>query len=150
MPSIWANVSSLLKKSHAGSVWLSTRPRSTRSKSEVCELYLEKEPDEELLTLNTASSDRWCVRLQIAGHSVQFLSDSGATINLISKAIVHALGRIQDIRPTSETLRMFDRSELHTSGVVDLTVEHPHTRKPHCLEFYVAESHEQSILGFHE
>src|SRR6218665_2317745 len=137
------------KKSHFGSVCLSTRPRSTRTKSEVCELDLEDDPDEELLTLNTPSGDRWYVRLRIDGHSVRLLLDSGATINLISKAIVHALGRSQDIRPTSKTLRMFDRTELHTSGVVDLTVEHPQTRQRHRLEFYVAESHEQSILGFH-
>jgi len=44
---------------------------------------------------------------------------------------------------------MFDHNELHTLGVVDLTMEHPQTRQPHHLEFYVAESHEQSILGFH-
>ena len=29
------------------------------------------------------------------------------------------------------------------------TVEHPQTRQPQRLEFYVAQSHEQSILGFH-
>src|SRR6218665_348136 len=55
------------------------------------------------------------------------------------------IGLSRHIRPTSTTLRMFDRTELHTSGVVDLTVEHPQTRQPHRLEFYVAESHEQSI-----
>jgi len=70
-------------------------------------------------------------------------------INLISRTIVHALDRSQDIRPTSKTLRMFDRTELHKSRVDDLTVEHPQTRQPHRLEFHVTDSHEQSILGFH-
>src|SRR6218665_1583258 len=101
MPSIRANVASLFQK----------LARSTRGKSEVCELDLDEEPDEELLTLNTPRTDRQYVRLQIARHSIRFILDSGATINFILKAIVHTLSRNQDIRPTSKTLRVRKRTQ---------------------------------------
>src|SRR5688572_12718766 len=135
------------KKSQFESVCQSTRGRKAQSRPEVCELDLEEETDEELLTLNTPGSDRWYVRLQVADQSIRFLLDSGATVNLISEEIIRTLGRRQDVRPASTTLRMFDRTELKTIGVIALTVQHPQTQQPHRLEFFVAEKHDQPILG---
>src|SRR6218665_2715771 len=103
--------------------------------------------NEELLTLNISlpRNDRWYMRLQIAGFGFC------ATINSVSKAIVHTLGRSHDIRPTSKTLRIFNRTELQTWARLTLqwSTHKLVNRIVWRLEFYVAESHEQSILGFH-
>ena len=104
---------------------MSTRPRQAQRRPEVCELGLEEGIDDELLTLSTPNSDRWYVRLQISGQSVRFMLDSGATVNLVPAAVVRSLGRDSDIRPTAKVLRMFDQTQLNTTGVVALTVVHP-------------------------
>ena len=44
---------------------------------------------------------------------------------------------------------MFDKSELQTSGVITLSVQHPRTLRTHELKFHVATKHEQPLLGFH-
>lgn len=45
-------------------------------------------------------------------------------------------------------IRMFELTELSTTGVVDLIVLHPRTLQTHCLQFYVNENHTKTILGF--
>ena len=78
---------------------------------------------------------------------MRFLIDCGATVNMVPEADVRALGCIGDVRPSSNKLRMFDQSTLKTSGIVTLTVRHPKTGSDFSLDFYVAERHEQAILG---
>ena len=51
-------------------------------------------------------------------------------------------------RPSTAKLRMFDGSELQRSGVITLTVKHPHTARLYDLDFYVATKHEQPLHGF--
>jgi len=62
---------------------------------------------------------------------------------------VRSIGRMGDVRPSTATLRMFDKSKLQTSGVITLSVQHPRTLSTHELQFHVATKHEQPLLGFH-
>jgi hypothetical protein len=97
-----------------------------KAKQEVCRLY---DDDEELMTVGVDPSEpRWFTRLLIHGRrDVRFLIDCGATVSMLPVADVRALGCICDVRPSSNKLRMFDRSALKTSGIVTLTVRHPKT-----------------------
>lgn len=122
----------------------------SKGKREVCDLNDDfTYDDEELLTVGVDPSEtRWYTQLQLNGRrTVRFLIDCGATVNMLPVADVRALGRIGDVRPSSNKLRMFDRSVLMTSGIVTLTVRHPKTGSDYSLDFYVAERHDQAILG---
>lgn len=121
-----------------------------KAKREVCRLTDDlSDDDEELMTVGVDPSEpRWFTRLLINGRrEVRFLIDCGATINMLPVADVRALGCIGDVRPSSNKLRMFDRSVLKTSGIVTLTVRHPKTGRDFSFDFYVAERHEQAVLG---
>jgi len=52
------------------------------------------------------------------------------------------------LRRAESTLRMFDRSELATNGMITISVQHPKTKCKYTLDFYVAANHRQPILGF--
>ena len=56
---------------------------------------------------------------------------------------------MDDVRTWTRTLRMFDKSELQTSGVITLSVQHHRTLRTHELKFHVANKHEQPLLDFH-
>ena len=56
---------------------------------------------------------------------------------------------MDDVRTSTTTLRMFDKSELQTSGVITLSVQHSRTLRTDELKFHVATKHEQPLLGFH-
>jgi len=42
---------------------------------------------------------------------------------------------------------MFDGTELKTLGMLTATVEHPMSRKPKRMDFYVVSTHDRAILG---
>ena len=118
-------------------------------KPEVCQLEQEdEEDDEELLTLYAGRKDRWFTELQVAGTKVTFLLDTGASCNLLAEATIRELGRLRDIRPAGATLRMYDKTVLPTRGMITLPVCHPRTATRRTMDFYVAATHEQPILGF--
>jgi len=93
----------------------------------------ELETDEELLVLSDADTDRWYTRLKINDRTVRFLLDCGATVNLLPEAFVRSIGRMGDVRPSTATLRMFDKSKLQTSGVITLSVQTRPFRRYRCL-----------------
>jgi len=100
------------------------------------------------MTLGGVPTERWYAKLNIDGHTVRFLLDCGATVNLIPESVVRSLGRLDDMRPAVSALRMFDKSKLQTSGMIKLAIEHQRTLRIYDLEFYVAAKHEQALLGF--
>jgi len=108
----------------------------------------EIDTDEELLTLGDTDADRWYTRMKIGNRTVRFLLDCGATVNLLPEALVKSLGRLNEVRPAVATLRMFDRSELQTRGMITVTVEHIRSGRTHRLDFYVTAKHDQPLLGF--
>ena len=107
----------------------------------------EIDTDEELLTLGDAA-DRWYTRLKIGNRTERFLLDCGATVNLLPVSLIRSMGRLDEVRPAASTLRMFDRSELQTCGMITVNVQHPRTKREYKLDFYVAAKHEQPLLGF--
>ena len=106
------------------------------------------ETDEELLVLGDFDADRWYTRLKIGGRTVRFLLDCGATVNLLPESLVRSIGRQSQVRPAAVTVRMFDKSELQTRGMITVVVQHPRTAREYKLDFYVAAKHEQPLLGF--
>ena len=54
--------------------------------------------------------------MQVGGRIIRFLLDCGATVNLLPETLIRDLGRLHEIRPAESTLRMFDKTELSTSG----------------------------------
>ena len=97
--------------------------------------------------LGDADADRWYTRLKIGGRTVRFLLDCGATVNLLPESLVHSLGRLNYVRPAKATLRMFDKSELQTRGMITIAVQHPRTSRVYELDFYVAAKHDQPSDG---
>ena len=132
------------KKHHFESVCRSAPVSSKASRAQVCELGVE----EELLTLADSGTERWYTRMQVGDRNIRFLMDCGATVNLLPEALIRDLGRIHEIRPAESTLRMFDKSELSTSGMITVTLKHLRTAREYDLDFYVAKRHDQPLLGF--
>ena len=114
-------------------------------KQHVCDIETD---DEELLTLSDTDGERWYSKLKIGKMTVKFLLDCGATVNLLPETIVREIGRMAEIKPAVATLRMFDRSELATRGMITIKVQHPKSKCEYVLDFYVAAKHQQPILGF--
>lgn len=85
--------------------------------------------EEELLTIADADEHRWHSRLIIGKDTVKFMLDYGATVNLLPVDICRQLGRMNDVRPATTTLPMFDRTKMATRGVITLTVQHPKTKR---------------------
>ena len=132
------------RKNHFESVCQS---KATGNKSVRHDVH-EIDTDEQLLTLGDEDVDRWYTRLKIGDKTVRFLLDCGATVNLLPVSLVRSLGRLNDMRPATAKLRMFDKTELQTRGLITIAVEHPRTSRVYELDFYVAEKHEQPLLGF--
>ena len=66
---------------------------------DVCEIEDDDESDE-LLALHTTDSKRAYCHLNIAGRSVQFLLDCGATVNVLPLEDAAAINpKLKDIRP---------------------------------------------------
>jgi hypothetical protein len=104
--------------------------------------------DEQLLALTKVNSNRIYARLIVDGRSVRFLLDCGATVSLLSKDIADLIDpRRLRRRPPNSTLRMFDNTVLPTNGMIEADVEHSRTHRKFRINFYIAENHEQPILG---
>ena len=135
------------KKHHFESV-CKTKPVRDNGKSSAQHSVNELETDEELLVLGDDAADRWYTHLTIDNRTVRFLLDCGATVNLLPESIVRSIGRLNEVRPATAKLRMFDKTELQTSGILSVIVQHPRTMRTYNLDFYVAKQHDQPLLGF--
>ena len=134
------------KKNHFEAVCKSSKSAGQKyHKPEVCQLAID---DDELLTQDDPGADRWYARMEVDGKPCQFLLDCGATCNLLPESLVRSLGRLNDVRPATATLRMFDHSALKTTGIISAEVKNPKTKQSYVLDFYVATKHEQPLLGF--
>ena len=109
----------------------------------------ELDTDKELLVLGDADADRWHTRLKIDNRTVCFLLDCGATVNLLPESFVRSIGRMNEVRASTNILRMFDKSQLQTRGIISLSVQHPRTLQYYDLEFCLAAKHDKPLLGFH-
>ena len=101
----------------------------SKDKSTVNELEAGLTDDEVLALHREQRPSRWYSRLHVAGRSVRFLLDCGATVNLLPASLVKQLGAAASnaVRPLDSNLRMFDNSYLQTDGIITLTVKHPTT-----------------------
>ena len=119
----------------------------SKDKSSVCELD-DGDSDTEVLALDGQRPSRWYSRLNVAGRTVRFLLDCGATVNLLPASLVEQLGSVvKNLRRPEVNLRMFDESQLKTVGMLSLPVTHPTTGQFEHVDFYIAEKHNQPLLG---
>ena len=106
------------------------------------------EDDEEVFTLNSSDSKRLYSRLDVGGKRIRFLLDCGATVNLLPAALLRQLDISPSmVRPAAVTLRMFDRTALKTDGMITLLATHPTTGQYEHIDFYIATTHNQPLLG---
>jgi hypothetical protein len=112
---------------------------SSKQSSEVCEL----EAEESLLALENADSRRVYSKVFVDGRKVRFLLDCGSTVNILPASMMATIGH-KELRPPRATLRMFDRQELKTVGMLTATVKHPRTHTEFDAEFYVTEREDPS------
>ena len=69
-------------------------------------------------------------------------------MNVLPEAIYFAtIGKQSNLRPSPNTLLMYDSTELKTSGIATTRVTNPVTGKTVTLDFYVVPKHKQPILG---
>jgi len=103
---------------------------------------------EELLTLGNGDNVRAYCHLNVNGKSVHFMLDCGATVNVLPFIDASSVNPgFTALRPAEARLTMFDGQELKILGMMTASVEHPRTGKRRRIEFYVAATHDQSILG---
>ena len=115
------------KRGHWAVVCRSTGSTATGNTS-VCEL----ESEETLFSLDNAESRRIYANVFVNGRKVRFLLDCGSTVNLLP---VSFMTSSTVLRPSRAPLRMFDRTELKTLGMLTATVRHPRTRAEFDVEF---------------
>ena len=101
--------------------------------------------DESLLTLYEANSKRIYANMYVNDTKVRFLVDCGSTVNTVSRSVVETLHGIQ-VSPPRAKLRMFDKTELVTEGMITATLRHPRTGLQFEDNFYVTAS-DDPILG---
>jgi hypothetical protein len=101
--------------------------------------------DESLLALDDVDSRRVYSSLYVDGKKIRFLLDCGSTVNILPRSVAAVLRRT-NLRPPRAILRMFDRKELPTVGMLTATLKHPRTHKEFEMDFYVTER-EVPILG---
>lgn len=120
---------------------------SSQKRRDVCDIESDDGSDE-LLALHTTDSKRAYCHLNIAGRSVHFLLDCGASVNVLPLEDAAAIDpKLRNIRPAETRLRMFDNTELNTIGMLTATVQHPLSKKRRRMDFYVAATHSRAILG---
>jgi len=86
--------------------------------------------------------------LMLGQSTIRFLLDCGATVNLLSEEIAKkALGSEYKMRPAQSNLRMYDKTELKTVGMITATVINPKTNEQHAVDFYITKNHNDPILG---
>lgn len=126
------------KRNHWAVACRSTGSASTGNAS-VCELGAE----ETLFALDNDENRRIYANVLVDGRKVRFLLDCGSTVNLLPASFMTSS---TVLRPSRAPLRMFDRTELRTLGMLTATVRHPRTRAEFDVDFYVTER-EDPILG---
>ena len=126
------------KRNHWSAVCRSTGSASNGNTS-VCEL----DSEETLFALDNAESRRIYANVFVDGRKVRFMLDCGSTVNLLPVSLMTSSAVL---RPSRAPLRMFDRTELKTLGMLTATVRHPRTRDEFDVDFYVTER-EDPILG---
>ena len=89
-------------------------------KKQVCDVS-----DDELLSATSGERERYYTRLSIDVRSYEFMVDCGTTVNLIPLAVISDLGRSAEIRRAPTAIRMFDRTALEISGVINLAARCP-------------------------
>jgi len=105
---------------------------------------------EELLTLGNGDNVRAYSHLNVNGKSVHFMLDCGATVNVLPFIDASSVNPgLTALRPAEARLTMFDGQELKTLGMMTASVEHPRTGKRRRMEFYVAATHDRSIIHGH-
>lgn len=102
----------------------------------------------EILALKGQRSTRFYSRMKVGNRVVRFLLDCGSTVNLLPESFVRELANVdKTLRPPESDLRMFDKTLLQTKGMITLPVTHPNTGQSENLDFYVATTHSQPLLG---
>ena len=86
----------------------------------------------QILATKSRQFCRCSSNLLVAGEEVQFMLDSGATINLLPSSIAQLLNSPKflqkfPVQPAKTALHMFDGTELKVRGTVNLPVINPRT-----------------------
>jgi len=117
--------------------------RQTGSRTNVCEV----QDEESLMSLKGANDKRCFSNVFVNGRKIKFLLDCGSTVNLLPLKMLSTIGKCKtDLRPSRSVLRMFDRTELPTLGLLTAKLMHPRTRTVIDVEFYVT-MRDDPILG---
>ena len=111
-----------------------TPPSDNWKRREVC--GIETDESEELLALHGCDNKRAYCNLNVAGRSVLFLLDCGATVNLLPLEDAAGINpKLNSWRPAEKRLRMFDNTELKTLGMLTAIVQHPLSGKRRRMDF---------------
>ena len=112
------------KKNHWAIVCNQTGNRPNQrgnTSSKVCEL---QEKEESLFALENPDNRRIYANLFVNNRKVRFLLDCGSTVNLLPISLIPPDTKI---RPPRAPLRMFDKTELKTKGMITAIVRRPRT-----------------------
>ena len=136
----------------SGTISLRVAPRNysrvgnEQPRNRIC--ALSGDADEELFTLSSVHRKRPCSSLIVSGRQVRFLLDCGATVNPLPVDLAREMDpQLTNFSRAESTLRMFDNISLKTEGMLTTRVEHPVNRQARTLDFYIATTHSQLILG---
>jgi len=102
-------------------------------------------PDNEVYTLRgTFNPHAIYAEMQLCGKSVKFQLDTGAAVNILPLA---TLPPGSTLMPSSQVLKTYDGTNLHTKGTTEVTLMNPSTQKRHQVSFEVVDGNHMPLLG---
>jgi len=84
--------------------------------------------------------------MEIGNHAVKFQIDCGASINIITEALIGN----SVITPTSKRPVMWNKTEITPMGATRLVLRKPKNRKKYSVEFVVVKENLTPLIGAHE
>jgi hypothetical protein len=97
-------------------------------------------------TPNSVSKSGVHARMTVQGHEINFQQDSGATCNILPRK---AIANMPTLKPTSYTLKMYNKSTIKPLGKTQLQVTNPKNGTTYGTEFIIIKEERTPLLGNH-
>lgn len=75
------------------------------------------------------------------------IMDTGSSAHFISRNLVEALGRVDEIQSADEVLSDIGTGSIHATGKITLSVLAGHQQRPFKLDFDIVEHPDTALLG---
>lgn len=98
-----------------------------------------------MINLDVNTIENWTTTLQVADTEVQFLMDTGAKCNVLTRDTYHKLNIIAPLEKPEASLTSYSGHSITTDGMVTIPLQHNGHVNP--VKFYVVHRKAPNILG---